>query len=70
MEGQVREGKQYQKHLENEDMDNSHEQFPEMSQEIIALFNASHFCQTIFVSALNVSISVCAANLVIFNSWH
>lgn len=51
-------------------MENSHEQFPEMSQEIIALFNASHFCQPIFVSALNVSISVYAANLVIFNSWH
>lgn len=67
---QVREGEQYQKHLENEDMENGHEQFPEMSQEIIALFNASHFCQTIFVPALNVSISVCAANLVIFNSRH
>lgn len=67
---QVREGKQYQKHLENEDMENSHERFPEMFQEITALFNASHFCQTIFVSALNVSISVCAANLVIFNSRH
>lgn len=66
---QAREGKQYYKHLENEDMENSPEQFPEMSQEILALFNASYFCQPIFISALNVSISVYTANWVIFNSW-
>lgn len=50
-------------------MENSPEQFPEMSQEILALFNASYFCQPIFISALNVSISVYTANWVIFNSW-